>query len=73
MFDTHKAISICPYTAWIETTLYNNILTVVVVIVWLLDLQPLMQVSASHKKSWIFESRSWRGILDATLCDKACQ
>ena len=36
---------------------------IVIVIVWLLDLQlPCCE----------FESRSWRGVLDTTLCDKVC-
>ena len=30
-------------------------------------------ISASHHKSWVFESRSWRGVLDTTLCDKVYQ
>ena len=36
---------------------------VVIVIVWLLDL---------HPSCCEFESRSWRGVLDTTLCDKFC-
>ena len=28
---------------------------------------------AYHNKSCEFESHSWRGVLDATLCDKVCQ
>jgi hypothetical protein len=30
-------------------------------------------ISAYHHYYCEFESRSWRGILDTTLCDKACQ
>jgi len=30
-------------------------------------------ISAYHHKSCEFESRSWRGVLDATLCDEVCQ
>jgi hypothetical protein len=30
-------------------------------------------ISAYHHKSCEFEPRSWRGVLDATLCDKICQ
>ena len=26
-----------------------------------------------HRESWEFETRSWRGELDTTLCDKVCQ
>jgi hypothetical protein len=29
--------------------------------------------SAYHHQSCKFESHSWRGVLDATLCDKVCQ
>ena len=29
--------------------------------------------NAYHHWSCVFESRSWRGVLDATLCDKVCQ
>ena len=30
-------------------------------------------ISAYHPKSCQFEPRSWRGVLDTTLCDKVCQ
>jgi hypothetical protein len=30
-------------------------------------------ISAYHQLSCEFESRSWRGILSTTLCDKVCQ
>ena len=30
-------------------------------------------ISVYHHKSCDFESRSWRGVLDTTLCDKVCQ
>jgi hypothetical protein len=30
-------------------------------------------ISAYHHKSCEFESRSWRGVFDITLCDKVCQ
>jgi hypothetical protein len=30
-------------------------------------------ISAYHHKSCEFESRSWRGVLDTTLCGKVCQ
>jgi hypothetical protein len=30
-------------------------------------------VSAYHHYSCEFESRSWRGVLDTTICDKVCQ
>ena len=30
-------------------------------------------ISAYHHYSYEFESRSWCGLLDATLCDKVCQ
>jgi len=30
-------------------------------------------ISAYHHSHCEFESRSWRGVLDATLCDKVCQ
>ena len=30
-------------------------------------------ISAYHHYGCEFESRSWRGVLDATLCDKVCQ
>ena len=30
-------------------------------------------VSAYHHQSCEFEPRSWRGVLDTTLCDKVCQ
>jgi hypothetical protein len=30
-------------------------------------------ISAYHHSSYQFEPRSWRGVLDATLCDKVCQ
>jgi len=30
-------------------------------------------ISAYHHKSCEFESRSWRGVLNTTLCDKVCQ
>jgi hypothetical protein len=30
-------------------------------------------MSAYHQWSYEFEPRSWRGILDTTLCDKVCQ
>jgi hypothetical protein len=29
-------------------------------------------ISAYHHLSCEFESRSWRGVLDTTLCDKVC-
>jgi hypothetical protein len=30
-------------------------------------------ISAHHHESSEFEPRSWRGVLDTTLCDKVCQ
>ena len=30
-------------------------------------------ISAHHHERWAFESRSCRGELDATLCDKLCR
>jgi hypothetical protein len=30
-------------------------------------------ISAYHQQSCDFESHSWRGVLDTTLCDKVCQ
>ena len=30
-------------------------------------------INAYHHYSCEFESRSWRGLLDITLCDKVCQ
>ena len=30
-------------------------------------------ISAYHNQSFDFESHSWRGVLDTTLCDKVCQ
>jgi hypothetical protein len=30
-------------------------------------------ISAYHHLSCEFESRSWRGVLDTTLCDEVCQ
>jgi hypothetical protein len=30
-------------------------------------------ISAYYHYSCEFESRSWRGVLDTTLCDKVCQ
>jgi len=30
-------------------------------------------ISAYHHLSYDFEPSSWRGVLDATLCDKVCQ
>jgi hypothetical protein len=29
--------------------------------------------SAYHHKSGEFQSHSWRGVLNSTLCDKVCQ
>jgi hypothetical protein len=46
---------------------------VVVVIVWCLDLQLPMQSVPITTKCCEFESRSWLGVIDATLCDKVCQ
>jgi hypothetical protein len=30
-------------------------------------------ISVYHRLSCEFEPRSWRGVLDTTLCDKVCQ
>ena len=30
-------------------------------------------ISAYHHYSFEFEPRSWRGVLDTTLCDQVCQ
>ena len=30
-------------------------------------------ISAYHHKRRVFESDSWRGVLDTTLCDIVCQ
>ena len=42
---------------------------VVVVIVWKFDLE--LHVQSVHITE--FESRSWLGVRDTTLCDKVCQ
>ena len=53
---------------------YFNRGAAVVVIVWYLDLQLHMQsVPITTKVVIKFEPRSWRGVLDTTLCDKVCQ
>jgi hypothetical protein len=45
--------------------------SVVVVIVWWLDLQlPMQSVSITTK---VVSSNSTHGVLDTTLCDKVCQ
>jgi hypothetical protein len=33
----------------------------------------LTTISAYHHSRFEFESRSWQGVLDTTLCDKVCQ
>ena len=38
-----------------------------------MNLQLLYEISAYHLESCEFEPRSWRGALDATLCDEVCQ
>jgi hypothetical protein len=30
-------------------------------------------ISAHHHKRCAFEQRSWRGVLDTTICDTVCQ
>ena len=30
-------------------------------------------ISSYHQINYDLESRSWRGVLDITLCDKVCQ
>jgi len=30
-------------------------------------------INANHHSRCEFEARSWRGVLDTTLCDKVCQ
>jgi hypothetical protein len=42
------------------------------VIIWQLDLQLLVQSLSITTKSE-FESHSWQGVLDTTLCDKDLQ
>ena len=44
-----------------------------VVIVWQVDLQLNMQSVPITTKIVRIEPRSWRGVLDTTLCDKVCQ
>jgi hypothetical protein len=46
---------------------------VVVMIVWQLGLQQLSMLIATNYKCCEFESHSWQGVLDTTLCDKVCQ
>ena len=41
---------------------------IVVLIIWQLDLQLPYAISAYHHYSCEFEPRSWRGVLDTTLC-----
>jgi len=38
-----------------------------------LELQLPMQFVSITTSRYEFESRSWRGVLDTTLCDKVCQ
>ena len=45
---------------------------VVVEIVWYLDIQLSMDSVPIHSHRQ-FESSSWRGVLDTTLCNKVCQ
>ena len=44
-----------------------------VVIVWQVDLQLPMQSVPITTKIVRIVPRSWRGVLDTTLCDKVCQ
>jgi hypothetical protein len=47
---------------------------IVGVIVWKLGLQlTTCAISDYHHKRYEFESGSWRGLFDTTLCDKVCQ
>ena len=42
-------------------------------IAWCIDLQLPVQPVPITTKFIKFESCSWRGVLDTTLCDKVCQ
>ena len=42
-------------------------------IAWFIDLQLPVQPVPITTKFIKFESCSWRGVLDTTLCDKVCQ
>ena len=42
-------------------------------VVWLVAFTTTCAISAYQHQSCEFEPRSWRGVLDAILCDKVCQ
>jgi hypothetical protein len=44
-----------------------------IVVVWWLDLQLPVQSVPITTTVCEYESRSWRGLLDTTLCNKVCQ
>jgi hypothetical protein len=37
------------------------------------EFTPTCAITVYHQQSYEFETRSWRGVLDTTLCDKVCQ
>jgi len=59
---------------YIIINLYHLVLGIVmVVIVWVVGFTTTCAISDYHHKSCKFESSSWRGVLNTTLCDKICQ
>jgi hypothetical protein len=46
---------------------YKNFIIGAVVVAW------YHYLSAYHHLRCEFDPRSWRGVLDTTLCDKVCQ
>ena len=53
-----------------RTFFFHYFRTVMVVILWYLDIQLPMQLVSITTNVVISNSRTWRDILDTTLCDK---
>ena len=74
-----KSVSLHPYSYPIMSEYFTISVhlkstgVVVVVIIWQLDLQPLVDSVPITTKSCEFEHRAWRDVVDITLCDKVCQ
>ena len=62
----HTFIYHCVYTPIYKQTGGSRVRTVV-------GFTTTFAISAYHHLSCEFESCSWRGVLDTTLCDKVCQ
>ena len=76
LFETHLPVKPATFLSVMTMLCYLVFIPFIIgagMIAWFIDLQLPVQPVPITTKFIKFESCSWRGVLDTTLCNKVCQ